>query len=189
MIEPPKTGAISLRIDARTISRSINIREARLYWPVYVMRSKSVQATLADLHPHRLRTNDEQVVFIVKTPRPPTVVGSIVGGKHVCLSAHALCNLIVPMPERRDVLIDNVSLCNHKPCSRNFPSFVTDLPNYRIFFLNVRKEKEKENIYILLQSCFFYILFLNSSNFLQSFLPSNPLLFIENVSKMKNLTK
>ena len=54
VIEPLKTGAISLRIDARTISRSINIREIRLYRPVYVMRSKSIQAvtvTLADLHP------------------------------------------------------------------------------------------------------------------------------------------
>lgn len=60
-----------------------------------------VMVTLADLHPHRLATNDEQVVFIVKTPRP-AVAGSIVGGKHVCLSAHALCNLILPMPERRE---------------------------------------------------------------------------------------
>lgn len=54
---------------------------------------------------------------------PPCVVGSIVGGKHVCLSAHALCNLIVPMPERRDVLIDNVPRCNHKPCSRQLSIF------------------------------------------------------------------
>lgn len=158
MIEPPKTGAISLRIDARTISRSINIREARLRDEIE--KCTGVTATLAHLHPHRLRTNDEQVVFIVKTPRPPTVVGSIVGGKHVCLSAHALCNLIVPMPERRDVLIDNVSLCNHKPCSRQLSIFCNRSSKLSNLLLKCKKRKRKRKyIYIYYYNLAFFTFF------------------------------
>lgn len=92
-----------MRIEARTIFRGINIRGPSILARLRDEIEKYTDVTVTlDLHPHRLRTNDEQVVFIVKTPRPSTVAGSIVGGKRVCLSAHALCNLIVPMPERRE---------------------------------------------------------------------------------------
>lgn len=125
-----------------------------------IEKCTGVTATLADLHPHRLRTNDEQVVFIVKTPRPPTVVGSIVGGKHVCLSAHALCNLIVPMPERRDVLIDNVSLCNHKPCSRQLSIFCNRSSKLSNLLLKCKKRKRKRKyIYIYYYNLAFFTFF------------------------------